>query len=66
MTDNIPRLYRSRGDRIIGGVCAGLAKYFNIDPTLIRLAFVALALMGGHGFLVYLIMLIVVPEEPLA
>jgi phage shock protein C len=58
------RLYRSRSDRMIGGVCSGIAKYFNVDPTLVRLLFV-LGLFFLHGsFLAYLILLIVVPEEP--
>lgn len=49
---------------MIGGVCGGLAEYFNIDPTLVRLAFVALALLGGNGVLIYLVLLILVPNEP--
>lgn len=59
------RLYRSREHRMIGGVCGGLGEYFNIDPTLVRLAFVLGSLAGGPGILLYLIMLIVVPEESL-
>ena len=66
MTENTPRLYRSRTDRMIGGVCGGLGKYLNIDPTLVRLLMVALALFGGPGLVIYLVMLIIVPEEPLA
>lgn len=59
------RLYRSRFDRMIGGVCGGLANYFDIDPTLVRLAFVALLIFGvGSPGLVYLILWIVMPEEP--
>jgi phage shock protein PspC (stress-responsive transcriptional regulator) len=58
------RLYRSRTERMIGGVCGGLGEYFNIDPTLVRLLFVVFALTGGSGLLAYLIFLIVVPEEP--
>lgn len=62
------KLYRSRGDRMIGGVCAGLGEYFQIDPTLIRLSFIVLGLAGFAGAVVvaYLVMLIVIPEEPLA
>ena len=59
------KLYRSMTDKRVAGVCGGLAKYFNVDPTLIRLAFVFLALAGGPGFLIYLIMWIVLPCEPL-
>jgi len=69
MSEQIKRLYRSRNDRIIGGVCAGLGDFFGIDPVLVRLGFVAAVLLGWPGVgvlgLAYLIMLIVVPEEPL-
>ena len=59
------KLYRSRSDRMIGGVAGGLADYLNMDPTVVRLLFVLFALAGGPGLLVYIVMLIVVPEEPL-
>lgn len=58
------RLYRSRTDRMIGGVCGGLGEYFGVDPTLLRLAFVLITLAGGAGILIYLILLIVLPEKP--
>jgi phage shock protein C len=57
------KLYRSESDRMVGGVCGGLGDYLDIDSTLVRIIFVALALMGGPGFLVYLILLIIVPSE---
>jgi len=57
------RLYRSRSDRMIWGVCGGLAKYFDIDPTLVRIIFVLLALANGVGILAYIILAIVVPLE---
>jgi phage shock protein PspC (stress-responsive transcriptional regulator) len=59
---------RSRDNRMVGGVCAGLGEFFGIDPTLVRLFFVFGALLGWAGPLVagYLIMLIVVPEEPVS
>ena len=66
MATETKRLYRSRDERIIGGICGGLGKYLTMDPTVVRLIFVLLALAGGPGLLIYLIMLIVVPEEPLA
>ncbi len=66
MATEMHRLYRSRTDRMIGGVCGGLGKYLNIDPTIVRLIFVLALLLGGHGLLVYLVLLLVVPEEPLA
>ena len=58
------RLYRSRSDRMVGGVAAGLGEYLNIDATIVRLLFVFFALAGGPGLLVYIVMLLVVPEEP--
>jgi phage shock protein C len=58
------RLYRSRTDRKLAGVCGGLAQYFNIDAILMRVLFVVLALLGGPGLVIYLLMWILVPEEP--
>jgi len=59
------RLYRSRTDRKIAGVCGGLAEYFGIDPVIIRIIAVILLLPGGlPGFLPYVILWIVVPEAP--
>ncbi len=57
------RLYRSRTDRIVWGVCGGLAKYFDIDPIIIRIIFVIMVLAGGAGILAYIILAIVVPLE---
>ena len=51
------RLYRSRDNRMIAGVCGGLGEYFNIDPTLIRLLLLFLTLWGGGGVVVYIIAL---------
>ena len=58
------RLYRSRKERMVAGVCGGLAEYFDIDPTIIRLIAVLLAFAGGPGVVIYIVMAIVVPEEP--
>jgi len=58
------KLYRSSKDKILGGVAAGLADYFNIDPTLVRVLFVVILFLGGTGILAYIIMWIIVPEEP--
>ena len=58
------RFYRSTTDRIIGGVAAGLAEYFTLDPVLIRLLFVIFTLFGGSGALVYVILWIAIPEKP--
>jgi len=60
------RFYRSTSDRVIGGVAAGLAEYFSLDPVLIRLLFVIFALFGGGGVLVYIIFWIVIPPKPLS
>ena len=57
------RLIRTQQDRIIGGVCGGLARYLNIEVVLVRLFFVVFALVGGIGPLVYIILWIVVPSE---
>jgi phage shock protein C len=59
------RLYRSNTDRKFAGVAGGLGEYFVMDPLLVRLAFVVLALAGGGGFLIYIVMWIVTPENPL-
>ncbi len=65
MENNSKKLYRSRIDRKIGGVCGGLGVYFGIDPTVVRLLFVLGLLFWGGTLLAYLILLIVIPEEPL-
>jgi phage shock protein PspC (stress-responsive transcriptional regulator) len=57
------RLYRSRRDRILGGVCGGVAEYFHIDPVIVRLAAVVLAALGGVGVLLYVAALLLVPVE---
>ncbi len=58
------QLYRSRTQKVLGGVAGGLAEYFNIDVILMRLLFVAIVLAGGSGILLYIILWIVVPLEP--
>ena len=60
------RLYRSRDDRMIAGVCGGLGDYFNIDPTIVRLILLFLMLWGGGGILVYILAWIVIPEQPVS
>lgn len=57
------RLYRSRESRMLYGVCGGIAEYFNIDPTLIRLLFVLFGL-SGSGILAYIIAAIIIPDSP--
>jgi phage shock protein C len=58
------KLYRSRQNRMIGGVCGGIAEYFNIDPVIVRVAAVAFFFMGGSALLAYVIGLVVIPNEP--
>jgi phage shock protein C len=60
------KLYRSNKDKMLGGVAGGLADYFSIDPTLVRIIFVISLFVGGAGVLAYIILWIVVPEEPYA
>jgi phage shock protein C len=60
------RLYRSRSDRRIAGVCGGLAEYFNIDPTIVRLVWAVLILGAGVGLLAYVLFWIIVPSAPAA
>ena len=59
----VRRLFRSRDDRVIAGVCSGLARYFRIDPTIVRIAAVALLLFGGVGVVAYLAAWLLVPED---
>jgi phage shock protein C len=61
--NNIKRIYRSRDNRMIAGVCAGLAEYVEIDPTIVRLLFVIGLFAGGATFWAYLVMMLVIPEE---
>jgi phage shock protein C len=60
------RLYRSRKNRMLGGVCGGIAEYFSIDPVIVRLLAVVLFFAGGSALLAYVIALIVIPYEPFA
>ncbi|MBE3577925.1 MAG: PspC domain-containing protein [Limnochordales bacterium] len=58
------RLFRSKRQRILGGVCGGLAEYFGLDVSLIRLAWILFVLLGGSGILAYLLAWFVIPPEP--
>lgn len=58
------RLYKSESDKKICGVCSGIAKYFSIDPTLVRLGLVAFCILGGSGVLAYIVCALVMPDEP--
>jgi phage shock protein PspC (stress-responsive transcriptional regulator) len=59
------KLFRSRKYRILGGVAGGLAEYFKIDPVITRILFIAFILANGIGFAVYIILWIIVPDEPI-
>ncbi len=61
-TPGYNRMYRDSDRRIIGGVCSGMAAYWNIEPWIVRVVFLILAMMGGLGILIYLILYIVLPE----
>ena len=58
------RLYKSRNDKMLGGVCGGIAEYFDIDPTLVRLGWVLFCALGGSGILAYIIAAIIIPSSP--
>jgi phage shock protein C len=57
------KLYRSRNQRMLAGICGGLAEYFNVDATLIRVLFLVLAVFGGTGLVIYVVMWLIVPDE---
>ena len=58
------RLYKSNTNKMLDGVCGGIAAYFNVDATIIRLAWVLFCAMGGSGVLAYIIMAVILPREP--
>jgi phage shock protein C len=58
------RLFRSTQDRMFAGVCGGIAEYLEVDPTLVRLVFAALTLLGGPGIIIYIVLMLIVPEQP--
>lgn len=59
------KLYRTRANRVIAGICSGVGIYFNIDPVIVRLLWVILTIAGGAGLLAYIIAWVIIPEEPL-
>lgn len=64
-TINPKKLYRSRTDSKIAGVCGGLGAYFDIDPTLVRLFFIMFFFVGGSAFLAYVVIWLITPLEPI-
>ncbi|MCK4454256.1 PspC domain-containing protein [Candidatus Parcubacteria bacterium] len=63
MEEPIKKVYRSRDNRMIAGVCGGLAKHLGIDPLLVRIFFVLLIFANGIGIILYLVLLILIPLE---
>jgi phage shock protein C len=64
MGEHVKRLYRSRDERVIWGICGGLGKYFGVDPVLVRVIWVVTVVFAGWSILAYLILRLVVPLEP--
>ena len=58
------KLYRSRDNKVLFGICGGIGKYYNTDPTIIRILWILFTLMYGAGLLAYLIAALIIPEEP--
>ena len=65
-SNDVKRLCKSRTNRMIDGVCGGVAEYFGLDPTLVRIAWVLLTLLGGSGILLYIVGMIIMPTSPFA
>lgn len=57
------RLYKSNVNKMIAGVCGGIAEYFNVDPTIVRLAWVVFTCIGGSGLIAYIIAAIIIPQQ---
>ena len=60
---NGKKLYRSDENKMLAGVCGGIAEYFGVNPTLIRLAWVVFSLLGGSGLLAYILAAIIIPRD---
>ena len=58
------RLYKSNENKMVDGVCSGIAEYFGIDPTLVRLGWLLFCVLGGSGILAYIIAAIIIPRKP--
>ncbi len=65
MENHTKKLYRSRTNKMIAGVCGGLGEYFDFDPLIFRILFLILIFGGGFGFLIYIILAIIIPNEPI-
>ena len=60
---NGKKLYRSDENKMLAGVCGGIAEYFGVDPTIVRLAWVVFSLLGGSGVLAYILAAIIIPRD---
>lgn len=58
------RLYKSNQNKMLDGVCGGIAEYFDLDPTLVRLGWVLLSALGGSGVIAYIVAAVVIPRNP--
>ena len=58
------RLYKSNNSKMIDGVCGGIAEYFDLDPTIVRLGWVLFCALGGSGIIAYIIAVIIIPRKP--
>ena len=58
------KLYKSNTNKMLEGVCGGIAEYFDVDPTLVRLAWVVFCALGGSGLLAYIVAAIIIPRKP--
>ncbi|MBI4092694.1 MAG: PspC domain-containing protein [Candidatus Kerfeldbacteria bacterium] len=63
MANEPKKLQRSRTNRVIAGVCGGLARYFNLDPTLVRVGFAILTIFWGSGIVLYILLWVIIPLE---
>ena len=61
---NNKKLYRSRSSKMLAGVCGGVAEYFEIDPTLVRVAWAVISTFAGAGLVAYILCAIIIPEKP--
>ena len=59
------KLYKSNTNKMLEGVCGGIAEYFGVDPTIVRLAWVVFCALGGSGIMAYIIAAIIIPSAPL-
>ena len=64
MSEGVKKLHRSTKDKMLAGVCGGIAEYFQLDPTIIRVLFVLFSVFAGGGILAYIILWLVIPKEP--